>query len=277
MTTNNIDFGFDREEFRGETKIIPYCQFINSNTKDFGIAITSTNAELAQFNLIANWHPIEHQFADGVEETLLITKTPRMLVINRSQPLMSNETETIPYDRAKASSDEGYKAFSYAVVWFLDDNNQPISELPFRLKCSGYSGVTFLQGYSYFNRTDSFCKKFLNVYRTLTGDRASDKNDTFYAHAVYCPSFVREKATSSYNGQSSFAVQTESFIEPNQENFASLIIKNGSPTSDKIKELIDSTRSWLKTEVATVNDELQPSLTEEEEEKRKYEEFEPAF
>lgn len=146
MDTNNIDFGFGGDEFKGETKIIPYCQFINSSAKDFGIAITSTNAELARFELIDGWRPIEHQFADGTEETLLVTQKPRMLVLNRSQPLMSNETETIPYNKAKYSQGE-YKAFSYAVVWFLDDNNQPISELPFRLKCSGFSGVTFLQNY----------------------------------------------------------------------------------------------------------------------------------
>ena len=139
MTTNNIDFGFGGDEFLGETKIIPYCQFIISSTKDFGIAITSTNAELAKFELIDNWQPIEHQFSDGTNETLLITRTPRMLVLNRSRPLMANEFEIIPYDKAKV---EGYKAFSYAVVWFLDENNQPISELPFRLKCSGYSGIT---------------------------------------------------------------------------------------------------------------------------------------
>ena len=45
----------------------------------------------------------------------------------------------------------------------------------------------------YYNRTDSFCKKFLTVYKLLTGDRAIDKNDTFYAHAIYQPTLVRKK------------------------------------------------------------------------------------
>ena len=36
-----------------------------------------------------------------------------------------------------------------------------------------------------------------------------------------------------------------------------------TPVSDKIKELIESTKSWLKTEVATDNDEAQPPSIEE--------------
>ena len=71
MTSNNIDFGFGGDEFEGETKIIPYCQFLNSSAKDFGIAITSTNAELAKFQLINSWQPIEHQFADRFMMNLL--------------------------------------------------------------------------------------------------------------------------------------------------------------------------------------------------------------
>ena len=181
-----------------------------------------------------------------------------MLFLNRSQLLMSNGTQIIPYNKAK--SEEGYKAFSYAVVWFLNNNNQPISELPFRLKCSGFSGVTFLQNYSYYNRTKCFCKKFLDVYKLLTGDRAIDKNDVFYGHAVYQPQLVRQKATSSVNGQNSFTVMTNSFVQPTKDSFGELIIKNGSPVGNKIKELIKSTKSWLELELLDPQEKAQNEL-----------------
>ena len=61
---------------------------------------------------------------------------------------------------------------------------------------------------------------------------------------------------------------TDSFVEPNKDNFGSLIIKNGSPTSDKIKELIETTSSWLKTEtVESIDpkDSTQISQTQENE------------
>ncbi|MBW4532484.1 MAG: hypothetical protein KME09_00960 [Pleurocapsa minor HA4230-MV1] len=247
---NNHDFGFNTEEFLGELSSIPYAQFINASDKKFGIAITSTNAELAKFELTDAWKPVEHEFRDGTQETLLLTKSPKLLILNRSQALMSNDFETLPYDKQKHDA-EGYKAFSYVIVWFLDDNNKPLSQLPFRLKCSGYAGLTFLQNYSYYNVADCFCKQFLAVYKSLTGDRAIDKNEIFYAHAIYQPTFVRKLVTSSVNGQKSSAVITESFVQPTPDNFASLIIKNGSEISIKIKQLIQTTKSWLKSESDT--------------------------
>ncbi|MDJ0593077.1 MAG: DUF5895 domain-containing protein [Pleurocapsa sp. MO_226.B13] len=245
--SNYQDFGFSGDEYKGELTTVPYCQFLNASSKNNGIAITPTNAELAQFELIDTWQPIEHEFSDGTNETLLVTQQPRLLILNRSLPLMSNDVETIANSKHKFNSGN-YKAFSYVVVWFLDNNNNPISELPFRLKCSGYAGLTFLKNYSYYNNPNSFCKKFLATYKNLTGDRAVDKNDIFYAHGVYQPTLTRQKATSSINGQSSFAVVTSSFLAPTESNFGSLIIKNGSEVSIKIKELIETTKPWLKTE-----------------------------
>ncbi|MCC0176559.1 hypothetical protein I4641_06150 [Waterburya agarophytonicola K14] len=244
---NYQDFGFNSEEFLGELTSIPYCQFLNGSNKNYGIAITPSNAELANFELIDSWKPIEHEFSDGTNEILLVTNKPRLLILNRSLPLMSNEVETIAYNKEKFQEGE-YKAFSYVVVWFLNDHNKPLSELPFRLKCSGYAGLTFLKNYSYYNNPSSFCKKFLQVYKSLTGDRAVDKNEVFYAHGVYQVNLTRQKATSTINGQSSFAVMTDSFLEPTKSNFSSLIIKNGSELSNKIKGFIESTESWLQIE-----------------------------
>lgn len=255
------DFGFGGDEYKGELSTPPYCQFLNASSQNYGIAITPANAELAQFELIDTWRLVEHEFSDGTRETLLITQQPRLLVLNRSLPLMSNDVETIPYSKQKFGSGN-YKAFSYVVVWFLDRNNKPISELPFRLKCSGHAGFTFLKNYSYYNNPDSFCKKFLATYKILTGDRAIDKNDIFYAHGIYQPNLTRRKATSSVNGQSSFAVMTDSFIQPTKDNFGSLIIKNSSPTSNQIKQFIETTKPWLKTESTEPDhDDIEASQT----------------
>ena len=242
----NFDFGFNSDEFQGELSTVPYCQFLNGNANVYGMAITSSNAELAGFMPDNNWHLTEYAFDDGTQENLYMTRQPRLLIINRSQPLMTDGTVTLPYDRDKYDSST-WKAFSYTVVLPVGADNKPLSDLPFRLKCSGFAGITFQKNYAYYNNADSFTKKFLQVYKTLTGDRAINKNDVFFAHAVYEPTLVRKKATSSYNGQSSQAVQTESFTEPTKDNFVSLIIKNGSPASNKIKEFIEETKEWLKT------------------------------
>ncbi|WP_036487188.1 DUF5895 domain-containing protein [Myxosarcina sp. GI1] len=254
MNNSSIDFGFNTDEFVGEITTVPYSQFLNASSKNYGLAITSANASLAEFELTDGWQPVEHEFGDGSKETVLLTKQPRLLVLNRSQPLMSNEIETIPYSKAKCD-EGGYKAFSYTIVWFLDKNNKPISKLPFRLRCSGNAGYTFHKNYQYYDNSNSFCKKFFASYKTLTDDPATEKNSLFYAHAVYQPTLVREKVTSSVNGKSSYAVITKSFVEPTKNNFGSLIIKNGSQTSDRIKQLIETTKSWLKTESVEAEEE----------------------
>jgi hypothetical protein len=111
--------------------------------------------------------------------------------------------------------------------------------------------LTFLQNYSYYNVTDSFCKQFLTTYKSLTGDRAIDKNEVFYSHGVYQPTFVRKQVTSSVNGQKSSAVITDGFVQPTPDNFASLIIKNGGEVSSQIKQFIQTTKSWLKSDADT--------------------------
>ena len=180
-----------------------------------------------------------------------------MTVFNRSVAMMSDGAKTVPYDRKLKERD--YSAFSYIVVWLLDQANQPLSTLPFRLRCSGYAGTTLLKNYQYYNNPNSFTKKFLEVYKSLTGDRSINKNEIFYAHGVYCPNLVRERVTSSYNGQSSFAVVVNSFIQPTPQNFSSLIIKNGSKVSNQIKEYQETTKSWLKGEQLKESVEEQPT------------------
>lgn len=85
-------------------------------------------------------------------------------------------------------------------------------------------------------------------------NRAIDKNKLFYAHAVYQPQLTRRKATSGINGQSSLAVVTNGFIEPKSGNFGSIIVKNGSTTSDRNKQMIKTTQSWLKAD-SVIKDE----------------------
>lgn len=244
--TNTIDFGFASEEFLGNLTTVPYCQFLNASATKFGLGITVANAELAGFEMTKDWEIMQHEFEDGTQETMLVTKSPSLVILNRSKPLMSDGSAVLPYDKAKFSCGE-FQAFSYAVCWFLDEDNQAISTLPFRLKCSGYAGMTFLKNYSYYSNPNSFSKKFLATYKKLTGDPAAEKNNVFYAHGVYQPKLIRDKVTSRENGKSSFATITSSFTEPEEQNFAQLIIKNGSEVSNKIKEFIETTKLWLNS------------------------------
>lgn len=242
MNSTN-DFGFESEEFKGKITSVPYCQFLNLDSANYGIAVSATNAIATEFNPDNNWQEIEHEFSPGEKTFLYFTQSPRILILNRSETLLTDSQQIIPYSKEKHSS--GWIAFSYDVIWFLDKNNQPLSTLPFRLRCKGYAGLTFNKNYSYYNNPDTFCKQILKAYKQITKDPEAEKNNIFYAHAVYCPTLKREKVTSSYNGQSSIAVVTSKFIEPTKDNLASLMIKNKSQISDRVKELVEETKSWI--------------------------------
>lgn len=112
--SNPLDFGFASSEFQGNLTTVPYCQFLNASASKFGLAITEANAELAEFELVDNWEIIKHEFDDGTQETLFITKQPSLLILNRSKPLMSDGVEVLPYNKAKFL-EGNYKAYSYAL------------------------------------------------------------------------------------------------------------------------------------------------------------------
>lgn len=248
------DFGFAGAEYEGESTTPPYCQFINSSK--FGMGIIAANAKLAKFQGGSGWQKVRHEFESGEVHDTYLCQSPRMVILNRGKPMMSKDKIIKPYSK---ENNDGYTAFSYIVVWFLDEYNQPLSELPFRLKCSGYAGKQLLFNYKYGNNTQSFCQGFLKTYKTLTNDRAIEKNDIFYAHAVYVPSFDRQKVTSP-DGKTSWAVITREYVKPTVDNFSSLIVKNGSSLSNQIKKLMERTKPWLKTEVLT--DEAESSESE---------------
>ena len=124
-TNNRQDFGFGGEEFQGQLNTVPYAQFLNAGSDKCGLAIASKNAELAGLELIDSWRTIEHEFSDGTSDILFVTTRPRLLVLNRSQPMMSNETETIAYNKAQCEPG-GYKAFSYCPCNSFDSRRYEI-------------------------------------------------------------------------------------------------------------------------------------------------------
>ncbi len=250
----NLDFGFNSEEFKGSIETIPYAQFINPvRSSNWGIGIKTDIAEMADFNIIKGWDIVEHEFDDGNKTNLIISQSPRVLVLHRSPALMASGKIVKPYNREfyteaneKArNDDEKWKAFSYLVVFFVDENNNLLSETPFRLRCSGQAGASFTKNYSNWNNQQSFCYTFLKVYQQLTGDRTA-KNQLFYSHCVYVPTLAKDKAVHGITGKSSWACLTKGFLEPTEKNIKSLIILNNSETSQKIKESIELSKDWFR-------------------------------
>lgn len=223
----------------------PYCQFIRGSTHKFGLGIDLLNAQKAGFKANRAWRQTTHEFGSGNEEQIFLTRQPRMLVLNRSVTMMSdNGRDIYLYDHEHC---RGYKAFSYWIVWFVDANNQPLSRLPFRLKCTGYQGTSLIKLYDHPQEENTFCDRFLEIYRSLARNPQVNDEALLLAHAVYQPNLVRELRASRINSQNkSMTVQAKDFVVPTRENFGSLLIKNGSTLSQWIVKFMMDTKPWLR-------------------------------
>ena len=241
-----MDFGFNSSEFEGTEEIIPYAQFINPvRSVNWGIGIKASCAEAAKFNPDSNWKLVKHKFGDGNREEIYLCQKPRLIILARSGALMGKDGQVTKYNAQLKN--QGWKSFSYAIVFFLSEQNELLSETPFRLKCGGQAGITFIKNYSHYSNQECFTKKFLICYQYLTGD-TSPKNQLFFSHAVYIP-FLREgEAFNRDKTQSSPACLTDGYLVPTPENLVTLIIRNATYTSDLIKQGIKATADWIKHE-----------------------------
>ena len=252
------DYGFNSDEFLGTLAHIPYAQFLNASNSTYGLAVTQPNAEASDLNIDKEyWRYHEHEFSNSEKVNTFIAIKPRVLILHRSNPFYKTVDDNIyKYNPSLKKVKEG-KAFSYLVVWFLDKNNNPLSKMPFRLLCKGYSGISFIKQYDYHDNSKSFCRQLLNVYKKATGDQKQELNEIFYAHAVYEPLLERKKVTSSYVNQSSYAVVTTSFDQPTIETLPNILIKYGTNMSQRILEARLLSKNWLNIEAIDSNNIVQ--------------------
>ncbi len=71
---------------------------------------------------------------------------------------------------------------------------------------------------------------------------------TVNSHAIYVPFLKEGEAVNRDKTQSSPACLTNGYLVPTPENLVTLIIRNGTHTSDLIKQAIETTASWIKQE-----------------------------
>jgi len=259
-TAIDFDLGFDTEEFKGNEQTVTYAQFLNPyKSPHWGIAIKKDQAEIAGFKPDNTWKTVEHKFKGSSQpETLYLCKEPRIIVLNRSRLLKcSPEGQVSLYDHSK---DQGlskeWKKYTYLIVWFLGENKQPLSDLPFRLKISGQAGMSFINHYKNYTGQSCFCGEFFKLYKELNPrDKDNSKSDLFYAHTIYKPEMEEKEAKSKYTGESSDVCMTVGFVKPTRKNFLDLVIskKKNPELSDRILEQIENTKYWI--DVAQVNKE----------------------
>lgn len=214
-------FSYQGTGLEDNISIVPYAQILNPIKHSFiGIGIKKDQAELAGFKPSKGWELNKLMIGEDQQECYTCA-SPRLIILSRSELLMSRESEIIKYDPLK--KDEGFKALSYIVVMFLDEKNNPISDLPFRLKTSSMAGKSLRDNYS------KWQGQLLSAYKAAEG---STEGLTWSA-GIFTPTFIKGQ-TLSPDGKKINISEIDSFVAITPTNLEANFIL---PTSQLGKEL----------------------------------------
>jgi len=193
-----MSFGFENEA-TVESSIIPVAQFFNpSYSNNMGLGITEENAQKANFKPDETFELVDHVFGGSDTPTkVYLTKTPRLLVLTRQKGLfMQRNEEKAPLEKfdSKVFKKPEYKAWGYRSILFIDKNNQPLSEIPFRLKLGGCAGQSFRHNFDY---GGNFCDGptlfayLFSEFKKQT--KRVQEPVSFRSHMIFEPIFEKKK------------------------------------------------------------------------------------
>lgn len=154
----------------------------------------------------------------GTEEKGILIPNPRMLVCSKTPVLafdrkQSNETKsTVILGRYTQEMKENDKIgnIQYFQVFLLNQNNQPLHQIPLSYKATGANQASFSVHWQDFCRELNICHSIVN------GIPAKQKNALFYSLGVFCFKTAREQVGDK---QKSFACRVVEHEKPTLENW----------------------------------------------------------
>lgn len=243
-STSSTVLDFDDAQFDAAPKTyLPWCQMINpryskTGLLPHGLAVTVKNAAAVSFSLDAEgWQMLDYSFSTGVEQ-LLITSTPRLVIVRRSQTGIKDRATgavvNVTWDEYRGDRSK-YKTFNRYLVFLLDNNNQPLHEHPLQMTLSGSSNASFGMNYAAMEKGNLIGGFVYDLERAYAGYRKqphSPKGDLFKAHGVYCPTLeVEEKGTPP---NAALVCYTTGYVQPTAANLGNLMIPARSEFSQQI-------------------------------------------
>lgn len=167
-----------------ETGIIEYFPFVQvvnpdvpkgkkPNPELFGLFLQNNEAERASFKPDSRWRKHTHNFSSGPSEGY-ICQNPRLVVVRRSGlGVFNRETGAFLgyYNKDKYVKGDHEIRTRYLLL-FVDDNNEPLHDLPFQYTGKASFGASFGTEYS----------AFKNEFAKVTGNK---RNDEFWKETVF--------------------------------------------------------------------------------------------
>ncbi|MBO0351675.1 hypothetical protein J0895_21845 [Phormidium pseudopriestleyi FRX01] len=268
-------FDFEDEKFKAPpSKLLPWCQMINprlhlDGLKPYGLAVKLDQAKASGFTPDENWQPVEHEFSTGDVETLLMTTTPRLLII-RQGPICLKDRVTGDivgrlmdfYDAFKADRLK-YKPFTRYLIFFIGQNQKLLHQTPLRLTLSGSAGAGFGMAYRYgkTGTVTGFTAELEQAYADFRRQPYTPKGSLFHAHGIFCPTF--EAVEKGKGNNTAWVADTSDYEHPTASNLADYMIPSNSEESALICETFEEYNDFgediPKVEVPKVETATPPS------------------
>ena len=205
-TTDSISFEVDpfvSDEFIDKTASLPTVIVLNDRAHCGYFIPVSTMARCGwvSFDETAL---IEHTFRSGATEQGILIQNPRLLCCPKTDlyqyDVKASEQQrtrvTVGLYNASLKDDPNIKTERVYLVFFLDENNNPLHTSPLKYAARGVNGATFELERRAFKAELEACHALTNSVP------AKPKNDLFHCLGVFCfttkPELVGEKQNKSW-------------------------------------------------------------------------------
>ena len=224
---------------------------------------------------------INHTFRSGTTELGILIKNPRMLVCPKTDLYQfdakaSEEQQTkviVGLYNAELKDNPNIKNERLYLVFFLDENNNPLHSIPLKYAARGVNGTTFELERRAFKMEMEACHAITNQVP------AKPKNDLFHSLSVFCFTTEAELAGDKqkawvcrivghekpstenwknyFVGYSSLKEYAWSALEPGQKiDVLSMPVIEGGETRTALPPGSDLTHQFTRESEAVANDSL---------------------
>jgi Family of unknown function (DUF5895) len=258
---------FASNEYTDTQARLPRLQALRGEKGDIdcGYFITETEMEKAGWYSFKPKDLVAYQYNSGNQEKGLLLKTPRMLVVQRS-PLFAFDRQASvqqkqlivsgAYSRQAHNSREKYGLGQYYEILLLDENNEPLHELPLGYLAKGANQASFSSHWQ------QLVNEITRFHAQANGIPARPKNSMFTCLCVFQFSVKRELAGTSMK---SYACKVDSHVSPTAANWESFFLGRDNATADRFLQLMAPTAPTMMAlpqsqEAETISGELVPSI-----------------
>ncbi|MEM7727127.1 MAG: DUF5895 domain-containing protein [Cyanobacteria bacterium P01_A01_bin.45] len=251
-------FDFEDEKFNAlPSQVIPWCQMINprysqDGIQPHGLAIKLENARAVGFLPDNTWQQVDYEFSSGIE-TVLITTTPRIVIVRRGPLSVKNRETGVKLGTLKENYDAfladklKFKTFTRYLIFLVGQNKKFLHELPLQMTLHGAAGASFSKSYCDYQQgraVGGFTAELEQAYAEFRKQAWMPKGPLFHAHGIFCPIIECEERGIASN--TVLVASTVDYVHPTLTTLTQHLIASDSPESSKIAATFEEYKEFAK-------------------------------